>query len=327
MQLSDDLAAQAASQLGMLTRGQLRGGGVTAEALRWRLGRTWSLVLPTVVSTTSRPLSPSQKLVAALLEAGPDAVVTGHHACAWHGVTSARTDRPVEVLLPTHHAARGVGFVRVRRTRRPDARPVRRGGLTIASRPRAVVDAARASRTDDEALAIVLEAVQRRLVTVEQLEHEVEAGATRGSARPRRAVRSARAGAWSVPEAALLRLCATSRVLPAAYPNPQLETRDGAALVSPDVWFDDVALAVMVHSRAHHSRDLDWEGTVERDGELVEHGVVVIGFTPASIAREGQRVLRRVERAYLGATSDGRRRPPVRMLPRGWGLLTGDVRG
>ena len=327
MRLPDDLTSRATAQLGLLTRAQLRGGGVSADALRWRLGRTWSLVLPTVVLMTPRPLTTSQKLVAALLEAGDDGVVTGHQACAWHGVTSARTDRPVEVLVPAQYSARSVGFVRVRRTRRPDARPVRRGGLAIASRPRAVVDAARASRTDDEALAIVLEAVHRRLVTVDQLEHEVEAGATRGSARPRRAVQAARAGAWSVPEDALLRLCATSRVLSVAYPNPAIETQDGVALVSPDVWFDDVALAAMVHSRAHHSRDLDWEGTVERDGELAEHGVVVIGFTPASIARQGPRVLRRLERAYAGATSDGRRRPPVRMLPRGWGLLSGGGHG
>ena len=96
MRLPDDLLARAADQQGLLTRAQLRGGAVTADALRWRLGRSWSLVLPTVVSTASRPLTTSQKLVAALLEAGPDAVVTGHH-----GLRLARGD------IGTHRQAGG----------------------------------------------------------------------------------------------------------------------------------------------------------------------------------------------------------------------------
>ena len=320
MNLPDTHTATLERQLGLLTRSQLGAAGVGAETLRWRLGRGWTLVLPQVVSTRPEPLTSSQRLVAAVLEAGLAAMVTGHHACSWHGLTSTRVDRPVEVLVPMTQAARRVGFITVRRTRRLDVCALRRPPLIVASRARSVIDAARSARSDDEARAVVIEAAQRRLVQLAELEHEVEAGATRDSARARRAVRDVRAGAWSVPEAELLQLCAGSAVLPSVYANPELEAPDGAVLVSPDVWVDDIAMALMVHSRAHHARDADWEGTVEQDGALAEHGVIVLAFTAGSVSRDPARVLRRIERAYTSARASRRERPAVRMAPRGWGL-------
>ena len=86
------------------------------------------------------------------------------------------------------------------------------------------------------------------------------------------------------------------------------------------MWVDDIAMAVMVHSRAHHARDADWEGIVEQDGALAEHGVIVVAFTIGSVSREPARVLRRIERAYMSALASRRERPAVRMAPRGWGL-------
>lgn len=321
MELPDAVASLSTTQQGLATRAQLRAAGVTPAAMRWRLGRDWTLVLPTVVLLRRGPLEMRQRLVAAVLEAGPDAVVSGQHACAWHGLSSARMNGPVDVLVPVHLRARNRAFVRIRRTRRIDSAPVRRPGLLIASTARAVVDCARWSRLPDESLAVVLEAVQRRLVTVEQLEHEVEAAPMRGSAQARQAVLAAREGAWSVPEHALIRLCSQSRSLPIGFPNPQLSTSDGAPLISPDLWFDDAGLAVMVHSRAHHARDAQWESTVARDGELTAHGVLVLAFTPSTIAATPATVLRRIEQAYTAALSGGRRRPPVVMVPRGWGRL------
>lgn len=310
-----------ADQRGLVTREQLRSVGVTRGELRWRLGRQWSLVLPRVVQTKRGPLTSTQQLVAAVLEAGDAAVVTGHRACAWHGLQNALGHRPVTVLTGPTQASRRTGFVVVRRTARPDVGYRRSGVLRVASPVRAVADAARDAHDLGEARAVVLEAVQRRLVRLEDLEHEVEAGPRRGSRLARAAVQDARAGAWSVPEAELLRRCAASRVLSRPWPNPYLEADDGTPLVSPDLWFDDVGLAVMVHSRAHHSRDLDWEGTVESDGQLAEHGVLVVAFTPSSVARRPDEVIGRIERVYRSAQRAGRGRPPVRMLARGPGLV------
>ena len=102
--------------------------------------------------------------------------------------------------------------------------------------------------------------------------------------------------------------------------NPWLEADDGRRLVSPDLWFDDVGLAVMVHSRAHHLRDEDWEGTIESDGRLAEYGVIVPAFTPRTIQRGPEDVVARIERVYRAALASGRSRPAIRMVPRGDGL-------
>jgi hypothetical protein len=302
-------------QNGLATRAQLYELGVTQEALRWRLGRSWTAVLGSVVSGSRERLSTQQRLVAAQLECGPQGVVTGVHACLVHGLTGVPGNRLVQVLVPMNLRARRVGWVDVQRTRRPDPRATRRGLLTVASLPRAVMDAARAARGLDEARSVVLEAVQRRLCSLDELGEELAAGPRRWSAFARRALDDATDGAWSVPEAHLRRACAASRRLPTATPNPVLVAH-GVTLLSPDLWFDDVALAVMVHSRRHHEGVQDWERTVERDGELTQHGVTVLAFTPRSIATDLERVVATIERTYLQLSRGGRPRPDVHMTPR-----------
>jgi hypothetical protein len=301
----------------LATRKQLHGLGVTQEALRWRLGRTWTVVLSRVVARTPERLSPRQRLVAAQLEVGPLGVITGVHACLAHGLANVPGNRRVQILVPMNLRARRVGWVDVQRTRRPDPRATRDGLLTLADLPRAVMDPARAARTKYEASAVVIEAVQRRRCTIDQLSRELEAGPRKGSAFARRALTDAADGAWSVPEAMLLHGCGPSRVLPPPCANPAL-TIHGIALVSPDLWFDDVALAVMVHSRTHHERGSDWERTVQRDGQLTEHGVMVLAFTPRAIATDLERVVATIERTYVMLSRAPRPRPDVLMTPRGF---------
>lgn len=322
--VSDDemLGELAREQASLVTRRQAHEAGLSDAAIRWRTGHMWRLVLPSVIATSSTPLSPRQLMVAACLEAGPDGIISGHHACAWHGLTAARVTGPVLVLVPVNQANRQVGFVQIRRTKRLDSHPFERPPVRIASRARAVVDACRAADHPDHARALVIEAVQRRLVRLDDLEHELAAGGLRFSAAARNAVREARAGAWSVPEADLLRLVRTSHVLPRAWPNPRITAPDGTCLISPDAWFDDVGMAVMVHSRTHHLREQQWEETVHYDGQLAEYGVIVIGVTPRSIHEQPAEVLRRIERVYLAAARTGRHRPPLQMDPRGWGVAS-----
>ena len=90
-------------------------------------------------------------------------------------------------------------------------------------------------------------------------------------------------------------------------------TVGGQRLPTPDGWFDDVALAVQVHSRQFHAGELDWEATVAADGVFAEHGVPVLAVTPKQIARTPDDVVARIERAHEAA---GRRpRPAVVATP------------
>jgi hypothetical protein len=117
-----------------------------------------------------------------------------------------------------------------------------------------------------------------------------------------------------VPESEVLELVAGSPVLSTAWANPWLGRPDGSALTAPDVWFDDVAMAVMVHSRRYHAEPDDWDDTVEADADLVAAGVVVVGVTPRRIRNDPSRVLRRLENAYHAAAA--RPRPAVVARPR-----------
>ena len=118
------------------------------------------------------------------------------------------------------------------------------------------------------------------------------------------------AGVWSVPEAEALDLMATSRVLPAPMTNPSLVDATGARLLTPDLWLDDVAMAVMVHSRTHHANGTQFTETIDRDADLVAAGVVVLGVTPSGMRQDPAGTLRRIEAAY--AVAQARPRPTVR---------------
>ncbi|HEX2805386.1 MAG TPA: hypothetical protein VHN80_04375, partial [Kineosporiaceae bacterium] len=119
------------------------------------------------------------------------------------------------------------------------------------------------------------------------------------------------------PEGDLLHLVSTSRVLPRGWPNPILTGADGVRLPTPDLWFDDVALAVQVHSRRYHGSPADWDDTVAADGVYAEHGVPVVAVTPHLIAVEADATLRRIEAAHRAASA--KPRPTVVARPFGMG--------
>jgi hypothetical protein len=300
-------------QSGLASRSQLKALGTTPDMLRWRVGRNWRAVLPGVVATFAGSLDRRQWLIAAQLYAGPLAYLSSWTAAGWYGVEAARETTAIRLTVPVYLAARRSGPVVVTRTTRVDCAVAERGPLRLGSRARAVVDAARETKIERRAHAIVIEAVQRRIVLVEELRHELECGPRRDSARVRRAVEAAESGAWSLPEADLVEVLAESKILPPVWENPVLRSVSGERLPTPDIWFDDVGVAVQVHSRTYHARDNDWEATVAGDSLLSEHGVVVLGVTPAGFIADPEGTRRRAERAYLAAQS--RPRPAVIATP------------
>jgi hypothetical protein len=107
----------------------------------------------------------------------------------------------------------------------------------------------------------------------------------------------------------------SSRVLPSAMLNPELKDMHEKRLTTPDVWFDDVGMAVMVHSRQFHSSALQWDATVTDDSDLSSCRIVVVGVTPEQLARDPRSVLRRIESHYVAARESGFR-PAAIATPR-----------
>jgi hypothetical protein len=300
-------------QEGLAGVAQLLELGLSRHVIRTRILRgPWRLVLPRVVCRDARALDARQRLVAAILMAGADSVIGSWSAAAWHGLRAVTDQRQVVVTVPAERFVRSHAFVVVRRTRRPDPGVVRTPALAVVSCPRAVADAAR-ELGPRVARALVIEAVQQRRVTIAELRHELEAGPRQGSFALRHALAEAEQHAWSVPEADLAALVRTSTVLPPMWANPSLRAGE-VQLHTPDGWFDDVGLAVQVHSRQYHAGELDWEKTVSGDGVFAEHGIPLVAVTPRQISSQPAAVLARIERAYVQAAK--RPRPPVVAVPR-----------
>ena len=309
MPLPDAALALAARQHGVLSRDQLLAAGVSKETLRWRIGRDWCLMLPGVYALQTGLPSAEQRLVAAQLVAGEDSWLAGTTAAALHGLRSCSLALPIRLLVPRPHRSRRLAWVDVCATSLLGEPVVERGPLRLGCLPWAVVDAAAQTPDERSARALMLEAVQRRLVRLDDLEHWVDARGRRGSVRLRRLLAEAAAGAWSVPESELLALIRASHSLPEPMANPLLTGPGGELLTSPDVWFDDVGMAVLVQSLQFHSEALDWEATVVAGSDLATARVVVVGVTPAALARDPLGQLHRVEYAHAAARRSGTRAP------------------
>lgn len=300
---------------GVTTRAALRAEGVSDHRIQWAVGKgRWRLLLPGVVLLGPGPPTRRQQLVAAVTLGGDGAVVAGAAAARFHGVRAIPGSGQVHVRTPRSRVRRRHGFADVRPTRLDDPDVVTGEFVAFSGIARSVVDAATWAPSQEDATAWTIEAVQRGLVTVDELASWVNRLNRRWSLRPRIALRSAESGAWSLPEAELLDVLARSSVLPEVWPNPVLVDSSGRALVTPDAWLDDVAVAVMMHSKQFHDGPGQWDATVTDDGELSSRGVVVVGVTPTGLRRDADAVRERVERAYR--TAAARPRPDVRATRR-----------
>ena len=326
MELSSATAALVQQQRGVATRRQLLGGGLTVAQIRWALGRRWRLLLPRVILLDPGLPTDEQRLVAALLFAGDDSWLAGPTAAAVHALPGCSLTAPIHVRVPPHRTSRSVSWVTVSRSYVTDERLVERGPLRVSCTPRALVDAAASCPDNDRARAMVIEAVQQRLVRLDDVAHWVEARPSDGRRRLHRALEEAAAGTWSLPEAQLLDLIRRSTVLPRPWANPVLVDVGGRRLTTPDIWFDAVALAVMVHSRTFHAGVLDWEATVVADEDLESAWAVVTAVTPHWVTQDPTGTLRRVEAAYERARRWPRERAivaqprsafPMRSSPQG----------
>ena len=159
------------------------------------------------------------------LWAGLGAQLAGLTAARWHGLLDGPDDGVVRLLVD------------LRAGSSPGRRSPCAGGPRGWTRTRGAWSAGRlltgpggrgrrprAGRPDD-ARALLIAVVQRRLVRAEDLRHELEAGAVRGSALVRRALDDVAAGAWSLPEAEVLRELGRSTVLPARLAQPAARRR------------------------------------------------------------------------------------------------------
>lgn len=142
---SDGNAAVAARrQHGVLSRDQHRSFGISRAMARRRVRtRQWVRVFPRVFAVGGAVDSWMQRAQAALLWAGPEAVLCRRSAAYLLGWTF-KPPRTIEVLIAHHRVLRPPARdVKVRRTRSLEAKEVRMAqGLRVTVAPRTLVDLA-----------------------------------------------------------------------------------------------------------------------------------------------------------------------------------------
>jgi hypothetical protein len=301
-----DLDALATRQRGIVTRGQVLAAGLDDDAIRRALSeRRWQRILPGLYGCFSGEPTLEQRRLAAMLYVRGAGQITGHAALVWHGFRHLPADNGIDVLLPESARRTSRGFVRVRRAKALDASAKVVNGYTVCGVARAVADACRWLDDVREVRAIVAEAVQRGLTTIDSLQRELDRAGCSRTRHFRRALAVIAAGARSAPEADLQRLVRRSGLIVNVVWNPELVGPQGERLPSPDGWLPDAAIALEVDSREYHLGPEDWQRTMRRHNTLASYGVLVLHFTPSEIRSRPTHVRHLIEQAYRSRVEQG----------------------
>jgi hypothetical protein len=309
----DPEALRRSARHGVITVAALRGLGIPGPtiAARCRDGGRWCRLLPGVVLLGTGPPTRRQRVAAALLYGGPEAVISGLEACRRHGVRRGpEPGTAVHLLVPHERQLRASGFVTVERTTRMP-RPVLRDDLPLAPVPRACLDAVRRLHSAAEITELIADAVQRRLCTPAQLAGELRLGSQRGSATPRRVLADVADGVRSTAERDAKRLLARSG-LPEPWRNAEVRDVHGRLLGISDVWFDDVALTWEINSYAWHLNPQAYAAEVKRTATMAAAGIAVVPVLPTALRDDPVGSIADLVAAHRAAAN--RTRPAVRAV-------------
>jgi hypothetical protein len=288
-----------AYQHGVLSRSQAVACGLSLDALRHRIrvGGPWQRLLPGVYLTSTGEPTREQLLVASLVYAGPDGLITGPAALANYRIRGPQP-RVIDVLIPAATKRSDSGFVIVHRSSRMPTEAICDGPVRYAPAERAVADTVRAMTVTDLAAvrAVVAGAVQQNRCTIADLAAELQAGPVRGSAALRAALGEVIDGIRSPAEADLRKLIRASQ-LPQPLYNPKLYLPDGVFLAQPDAWWPDHGVAAEVDSREWHLSPADWETTMARHARMSAAGIVVLHFSPRQQREHPAEVIGTIDRA------------------------------
>ena len=297
-------------QRGVLTRAQALSCGITANSIEHRIrhGGQWQRLLHGVYLTVTGQPSREQRETAALMYAGPDAVITGPAALASYGMRGPRARR-VDVLIPHERERQSPGFVAIHRTRRMPQTVTVDLALRFAPVERAIADTVRRLDGLAEARAVVAGAVQQRQCTIEQLAAELRAGPIRDSQRLRAVLAEVIAGIRS-PAEADFRILIIRSGLPRPLFNARLYLGE-AFLAQPDAWWPEYGLAVEVDSREWHLLPEHWEQTMARHRRMSAAGITVMHVSPRQVRDQEAELIGQIEMAIRS----GRPLPAITTRP------------
>jgi hypothetical protein len=311
----DDIAR---TQGGIITHRQLRSLNMSGSSIaRWAGtgGRIARLLPGTYLVHRGTPTT-EERLHAGLAYAGGGAVLSGGLDLHLRGIRHlplAPELLPVHVLVPMERQTKSASFTIVERTLRPPT-PEMVDGIPCAPVARALFDCARRHTAPYQVRAVMLEAVQRGMVTLPELQLELKQGQRRWTGSLREVLGEAVTGVRSIKEAELRALILHSD-LPEPLWNPTLVSNEGEFIAEPDGYYPDLGIALEVDSREHHFSSIDgFEKTWSRHSVYNRHQIVAERILPVTISQNPAGVIAAI-RATRSAHC-GRQTPPVQVFPR-----------
>lgn len=240
----------------------------------------WTLLAPATVLLGNGEPTLRQRQIAALMHAGPHAVLTGLDASHLQGLHRGGQPEKQHLLIPIHQKIQSVGFVLVERTKNmPPARE--RDGLPVAPIARAVLDHVRRLKDLEEIAAILTEPVQRRMVLRETLLAELDAGTRRGTAAPRRVLKAIADGVESPKEFAFHEFWASLPDLPPVRCNVPVHDLEGRLVGIADFLVDEYGFVWECDSVQEHFATPDQvQATAERARRFREAGLYLLSTRP-----------------------------------------------
>jgi hypothetical protein len=306
---------QQRSRNGVIKATTLEALGMNSRVIYRRClpGGPWQRLLPGIILLHKAKPTQDERVIAALLYAGPQTRITGVEACRRHGLRAGElpADQGIHVLVPHEHKIHSTEFVTVERTRRlPNAWT--RDEIPLTPPTRSTTDACRRLRTVEPIGRLLIEAVQGGYCTPEALAWELDEGTTRGTAIPRRILAE-----WkelrSMAEAQAEILSRGLTVAPSHW-NPEIRGNDGGYLGRPDAWWDDVALAWEIDSVDFHFYRDGYRRTLIRNNRYATAGIVVVQTLPSQLIKDPAGVREELEAARQVASA--RPRPAVSLAAR-----------
>ena len=304
VRLDDDLRSVAARQYGLVSRRQARALGATTSGLRSRVrGPDWEQPTPRVLRLVGAPADVRQRVMLAVLDAGPGAVASHRTACAiWRlpGFSVARLElsrprsrsRHVTTLADVHHP-----------TVLGPAHVTERVGIPVTTLARTLFDVA--GIVHPGRLARLVDTVAARspsvLPTLRCLLDELGKPGRPGIAAMRALLAERGEGYVAVESGLEARF---ERILAAAGEAPlerQVDVGGHDWVGRVDFLDRRLRLVVEIDSALHHTSPLDRERDRQRDDALLRAGwLQVVRITDDEIWRDPA--------VAVGRVRDARRR-------------------
>jgi hypothetical protein len=302
------------SQGGLAARAQLIELGVPPSTIRLREGPggPWRRVLKGVCASRQEALDGLGRIRAALLYAGPGAVVTGLAALRAHRVAAVLPGDPhIKVLIPHGRRRQSHGFVLIGRTTRPPE-PVRIEGCGVAPLPRAAVDACLDLKDKEYVRSIINELVYSRRCTAAELCAELSAHQMQRSARMRAVLAEFSAGIRTGEEAECQERLARAIAPRPVWNRRLVEQATGCVAVLPGAFWPDRGVALEVSPGFLPSPAALDRAAARRRWMASVLRLTVAQVTPTQVRERWDEVWEELRRLLD--------RPPTYRLPRGYAL-------